>query len=52
MLVAAQRLSTVLLADRAVVIDDGVIVEQGPPYELLERGGAFSTLFGEEVLAA
>jgi len=51
-LVAAQRLSTVLLADRAVVIDDGVIVEQGPPYELLERSGAFSTLFGEEVLAA
>jgi ABC-type multidrug transport system fused ATPase/permease subunit len=51
-LLAAQRLSTVLLADRAVVIDDGVIVEQGAPLELLERGDAFSSLFGEEVLAA
>jgi len=51
-LLAAQRLSTVLLADRAVVIDDGVIVEQGAPLELLDRGGPFSSLFGEEVLAA
>jgi ABC-type multidrug transport system fused ATPase/permease subunit len=42
----------VLLADRAIVIDAGVIVEQGAPLELLERGGAFSSLFGEEVLAA
>ena len=51
-LVATQRLSTVLIADRAVVIDDGVIVEQGKPFELLARGGAFGDLFGEEVLAA
>jgi ABC-type multidrug transport system fused ATPase/permease subunit len=51
-LLAAQRLSTVLLADRAVVIDDGVIVEQGAPLDLLERGGEFTSLFGEEVLAA
>ena len=51
-LVAAQRLSTVLIADRAVVVDDGVIVEQGPPLELLDRGGPFTMLFGEEVLAA
>ncbi len=50
--VATQRLSTVLIADRAVVIDDGVIVEQGKPMELLERGGVFTSLFGEEVLAA
>jgi ABC-type multidrug transport system fused ATPase/permease subunit len=51
-LLAAQRLSTVLLADRAVVIDDGVIVEQGAPLVLLDGGGPFSSLFGEEVLAA
>jgi ABC-type multidrug transport system fused ATPase/permease subunit len=51
-LVATQRLSTVLIADRAVVVDDGVIVEQGKPFELLARGGAFGDLFGEEVLAA
>jgi ATP-binding cassette, subfamily B, bacterial len=51
-LVATQRLSTVLLADRAVVVDDGVVVEAGKPLELLERGGPFTSLFGEEVLAA
>ncbi|HEY7396891.1 MAG TPA: ABC transporter ATP-binding protein, partial [Gaiellaceae bacterium] len=51
-LIATQRLSTVLIADRAVVIDDGVIVEQGRPLALLESGGPFNDLFGEEVLAA
>ena len=51
-LVATQRLSTVLIADRAVVVDAGRIVEQGRPLELLARGGAFGELFGEEVLAA
>ena len=51
-LVATQRLSTVLIADQVVVIDDGVIVEQGKPLDLLEAGGPFTSLFGEEVLAA
>ncbi len=51
-LIATQRLSTVMIADRAVVIDDGVILEQGAPLDLLERGNAFTQLFGEEVLAA
>jgi ATP-binding cassette, subfamily B, bacterial len=51
-LVATQRLSTVELADRAVVLDDGVIVEAGTPRELLRAGGAFSDLFGDEVVAA
>jgi ABC-type multidrug transport system fused ATPase/permease subunit len=51
-LIATQRLSTVEVADRAVVIDDGVIVEQGKPADLLARGGMFWSLFGEEVGAA
>jgi ABC-type multidrug transport system fused ATPase/permease subunit len=51
-LVATQRLSTVLIADRVVVIDEGVIVEEGKPFDLLDAGGAFTSLFGEEVLAA
>ena len=38
-LIATQRLSTVEVADRAVVLDDGVIVESGTPQELLARGG-------------
>jgi ATP-binding cassette subfamily B protein len=51
-LIAAQRLSTVEVADRAVVLDDGVIVEDGRPSELLAADGPFARLFGEEVLAA
>jgi ABC-type multidrug transport system fused ATPase/permease subunit len=51
-LIAAQRLSTVQVADRAVVLNDGVIVEEGRVPELLARGGAFAALFGEEVVAA
>jgi ABC-type multidrug transport system fused ATPase/permease subunit len=51
-LVATQRLSTVELADRAVVLLDGRIVESGRPNDLLGRGGAFAELFGDEVVAA
>jgi ABC-type multidrug transport system fused ATPase/permease subunit len=51
-LIATQRLSTVEVADRAVVVDDGVIVESGTPAELLALGGLFAQLFGEEVSAA
>jgi ABC-type multidrug transport system fused ATPase/permease subunit len=51
-LVATQRLSTVEASDRAVVLDDGVIVEDGDPRELLERDGPFARLFGDEVVAA
>jgi ABC-type multidrug transport system fused ATPase/permease subunit len=50
-LVATQRLSTVEVADRAVVIVDGRIVESGTPRELLLAGGAFAQLFGDEVAA-
>ena len=51
-LIATQRLSTVEVADRAVVVDDGVILESGTPAELLALGGLFAQLFGEEVSAA
>jgi ABC-type multidrug transport system fused ATPase/permease subunit len=51
-LVATQRLSTIEIADRAVVLVQGQIVESGPPAELLRAGGAFATLFGDEVIAA
>jgi ABC-type multidrug transport system fused ATPase/permease subunit len=51
-LVATQRLSTVEIADRAVVLVDGRIVESGTPTELLRAGGAFTRLFGDEVIAA
>jgi ABC-type multidrug transport system fused ATPase/permease subunit len=51
-LIATQRLSTVEVADRAVVLDDGMIVEAGTPTELLARRGVFWSLFGEEISAA
>jgi ABC-type multidrug transport system fused ATPase/permease subunit len=51
-LVATQRLSTVELADRAIVLRDGRIAEAGTARELLRAGGAFAELFGDEVAAA
>ncbi len=51
-LVATQRLSTLLVADRAVVLADGVIAERGTAEELLAAGGSFAALFGDETLAA
>jgi ABC-type multidrug transport system fused ATPase/permease subunit len=51
-LIATQRLSTVEVADRAVVLDDGRIVESGTPEELLKNGALFAALFGEEVAVA
>ena len=51
-LISGQRLSTVLVADRAVVLQDGLVVEQGLPEELIRSGGPFAELFGEEALVA
>jgi ABC-type multidrug transport system fused ATPase/permease subunit len=51
-LVATQRLSTVQVSDRAVVLVDGVVEENGTPAELLRGDGIFRRLFGDEVLAA
>ena len=51
-LVATQRLSTVTAADRAVVLCDGRIAEQGSPAELAAAGGDFTALFGDETTAA
>jgi ABC-type multidrug transport system fused ATPase/permease subunit len=51
-LLAGQRLSTILVADRAAVLEDGRIVEDGRPADLLRHGGTFTRLFGDETLAA
>jgi ABC-type multidrug transport system fused ATPase/permease subunit len=47
-LLATQRLSTLALAERVAVLDEGRVAETGEPAELLERGEAFTALFGEE----
>jgi ATP-binding cassette subfamily B protein len=45
-LIIAHRLSTVLIADRVLVIDDGRVVEDGSPAELVDDhgGGRFAAL--------
>ncbi len=43
--VIAHRLSTVLHADRIVVIDDGQVVEQGTHQQLLEAQGRYHQLY-------
>jgi ATP-binding cassette subfamily B protein len=42
--VIAHRLSTVEIADRVLVVDDGRVVEDGSPARLIETGGRYATL--------
>jgi ABC transporter fused permease/ATP-binding protein len=48
--VIAHRLSTVVGADRAVVVDGGQVVEEGPHAALLARGGTYARLVERQVL--
>lgn len=41
----SHRFSTVRMADRIVVLNDGHVVEHGTHQQLLERGGVYATLF-------
>jgi len=40
----AHRLSTAREADRVVVIENGRIIEEGPPSDLIHRGGRFAAM--------
>ena len=44
-LIIAHRLSTIRSADRILVIQDGVIAEEGSHAELLARNGVYATLY-------
>ncbi len=53
-IIISHRVSSAKLADKVVMLDDGVIVEQGTHDELLSKGGAYKELHdkqlaGEEV---
>ncbi|MGP1356912.1 ABC transporter ATP-binding protein, partial [Roseicyclus sp.] len=47
--VIAHRLSTVMRADRVVVLDRGRVVDTGTPEALARRPGAFASLFAHEL---
>ncbi len=47
-IVIAHRLSTVLEADKIIVVQDGAIVEQGNLDELMKKSGSFRTLFDQQ----
>lgn len=44
-LVIAHRLSTVLGADRVLVIHEGTVVEDGSPQQLIASGGRFAAMY-------
>ena len=48
-LVIAHRLSTLLHMDRILVFDQGVIVEDGTPTELLSLNGLYRKLWDSQV---
>jgi len=41
----SHRFSTVRMADRILVLDNGKIAEQGPHHELLKNGGRYAEMF-------
>jgi ATP-binding cassette, subfamily B, bacterial len=43
--VISHRFSTVRIADRIAVIDDGKVIELGTHAELLQAGGRYAHLF-------
>jgi len=51
-LIVAHRLSTVLGADRIVVMDEGKVVETGSHEELLGRCSVYQSIAGSQLIQA
>ena len=43
--IISHRFSTVRMADRIIVLQDGMVIEDGSHHELVERGGLYAELF-------
>ena len=44
----AHRLSTIAAMDRLIIMDEGVVVEQGTHQELVEKGGTYAKLWARQ----
>ena len=49
-LIVSHRVSTIIRADRILVLDRGKIVEQGEHHELLGQGGLYTSLYEEQLI--
>jgi ATP-binding cassette subfamily B protein len=51
-IIIAHRLTTIAQADQIAVVEDGRVVESGPPDELLAHGGRFASLYSRWLAGA
>lgn len=49
-LIIAHRLSTIVNCNRIMVMEDGIIVDQGNHKELLEKCNAYQALYKTEII--
>jgi len=47
-IVIAHRLSTIAKLDRIIVLDNGIIAEEGSHTELLSKGGIYASLWSHQ----
>jgi ATP-binding cassette subfamily B multidrug efflux pump len=49
-IIIAHRISTIKNADKIIVLDDGMIVEQGTHQELLNKAGVYAEMYDNQLL--